>query len=108
MAETKRTVPLARLSMGSVMKLLFIANVTVWGLFGLGVGIAALVGADTVTWNEEPVRGLTGFLGALGIAAILCFLATAVTGLLAYLGIWLYGRIRPDAVLVYFEDSGWR
>ncbi len=108
MAETKRTVPVARLSMGSVMKLLFIANVMVWGLFGLGVGIAALFGADTVTWNKEPVRGLTGFLGGLGIAAILCFLGTAVTGLLTYLGIWLYGRIRPDATLVYFEESGSR
>ncbi len=108
MAETNRTVPLACLSMGSVMKLLFIANVMVWGLFGLGIGIAALFGADTVTWNKEPVRGLTGFLGAQAIAAILCFLGTAVTGLLATLGIRLYGRVRPEAELVYFEESGWR
>ncbi len=105
MAKTWRTVPLARLSMGSVMKLLFIANVMVWVPFGLGVGIAALVGADTVTWNEEPVRGMAGLLGGLGIAGMFCFLGTAVAGLLGTLGIRLYGRVRPEAELVYFEES---
>lgn len=106
MAKTWRTVPLAGLSMGSVMKILFIANVMLWAPFGLSIGIAALVGADTVTWNEEPVRGLTGLLGGLGIAGMFCFLGTAVAGLMATLGIRLYGRVRPEAELVYFEASG--
>ena len=106
MAKTWQTVPLAGLSMGSVMKILFIANVMIWAPFGLGIGIAALVGADTVTWNEEPVRGLAGLLGGLGIAGMFCFLGTAVTGLMATLGIRLYGRVRPQAELVYFEESG--
>ena len=45
MAKTWQSVPLAGLSMGSVMKILFIANVMLWAPFGLGIGIAALVGA---------------------------------------------------------------
>ncbi len=87
------------------MKLLFISNVMLWIPFGLIFGIAALFGAKTVTWNQEHVTGIGGLLLALALTAFLCFLGTAVTGLMTYLGLRLYTAVRPGAVLTYHHDA---
>ena len=92
--------------MGSVMKLLFIANIMLWGSFGIILGLAALFGFETVKWNEEVVTGFGGLFLGLSIAAILGLIATAITGLLTWLGTRLYSALRPDANLSFLDEDG--
>ncbi len=105
MQENKHTLQLKSLTLEAVMKLLFIANVMLWGSFGIFIGLAALFGFGTVKWNETVITGFGGFIIGLAIAAIFCLIATAITGLLSYLGIRVYSALRPNASLSYLESD---
>lgn len=106
MQKSIHTLQLKSLTVGAVMKLLFIANVMLWGPFGIFISLAALFGSDTVKWNEEVVTGFGGVILALVIAGIFCLIATAITGLLTYLGIRIYSALRPEASLSYIDEDG--
>lgn len=104
MARIIRTLPFARLTFGAVFKMLFIANLTIWAPFGVFIAVAALFGFETVRWNEAQVTGLPGLVIGLGIGAVFLLIASAVSGVLAYFGVRIWGAIRPKSGLGYFEE----
>ena len=45
----------------SLFKFLWIGNLAGWFFFFLLCGIASLFGAETITFNQQPVTGAKGF-----------------------------------------------
>lgn len=95
-----REISIQRLSAGSIFKLVAI------GLFGTIIpfsalmGIPALFGAQTVTWNRTAITGLAGLLASPFIGAFLALLLTIFLGCSMAFGLWVYSKFRPLALLV--------
>jgi len=71
---------------GSMFKIGFFCNICLWGVFGTLVGILALFGYNTVTWNGAHVHGVQGLLFGVGIGVVFAFLGAVflmIGGLLA-------------------------
>lgn len=89
-----------RLSVGSVYKLWFIGLSVSLMPLGIMFGALALFGLNTVTWNQRPLHGIAGLAGGLLIGIFLAILSTAILGSAAALGLWLYSKFRPLALLI--------
>ena len=62
---------------------------------GILCGVLALLGLNTVTWNQQQLHGIAGLSGGLLIGVFLALLFTAILGSVAALGLWLYSKFRP-------------
>ena len=58
-------------------------------------GLVALFGGNGVTWNDQPVTGISGFF----IAFIIVFLSGLLSGAILFLwlnfGLWMYRQTLP-------------
>ena len=91
-----------KISKKSLFKLLFIGFFIGLGSFAIICGIAALFGAETVTWNDEVRTGIEGLLYGLLLAPTLAILFTVLTWLPLVFGLWVYSFIRP--IKITFKD----
>jgi hypothetical protein len=84
-----------RLRTGSVFRL--VAAGSFFSLVPLAImmGVFALFGFKTVTWNKEPLMGLTGLLASPLIGVFIAAFLTAFLGSLISFCLWLYSKIKP-------------
>lgn len=70
-----------RLSAGSVFKLVAVGTSVTFISFSIIMGFFALFGANTITWNNENIHGITGLLASpfigifFSLSSSLCFSA---------------------------------
>lgn len=81
-----------RLSAGSVYKLLAIGTFCCVVPLCTLMGLFALFGAGTLSWNDQPVTGISGLLAGPFIGAFIggCFVALWGSG--CVLGLWIYSK----------------
>jgi hypothetical protein len=99
----ERTV-INKLSLGTVFKITFIG--LAFGLvpiFAL-MGVLSLFGMATVTWNEQPVTGISGLISAPFIGLFVALVFTAVLGLAMGLGLFIYSKFRN--LEIEYEATG--
>ena len=84
-----------RLRASSIYKILFIGLASSMIPLGLLFGVFALLGADTIRWNNEPIHGVSGLLAGplIGIAMAIFF--SVFFGTACALGLWAYSKFRP-------------
>jgi hypothetical protein len=84
-----------RIATGSVFKLLGAGLVFSLVPFASVMGVFALAGANTVTWNGKALTGLTGLAASPLIGFFLALFFTALIGVCMAAGLWLYSRLWP-------------
>jgi hypothetical protein len=99
----KRVLTFRRLSTGSVFRMVAIG--CFWSMvpFAVLMGVFALFGFHTVTWNHEPVIGISGLLASPFIGLFVAAIFTIFTGVFLSVGLWLYSKFRPVTISI-FED----
>ena len=101
-----RTLSIRRLSTGSVFRLAAIGFSCSLIPFALLMGVFALFGFHTVTWNHQPLTGVKGLLGSPFIGLFLAALFTAFIGVCLSLGLWIYSKFRPLTLQVLEDTTG--
>lgn len=77
------------ISAGSLFKLYFKSFGYGLVIFSFVMGFFALFGFETVTWNEEPLTGITGLIASVPIGIFIAFFFTVFLWLIGILGLWL-------------------
>ena len=99
----QRAVTIRRLSIGSVFRLVAIGCFGSMVPFAVLMGVFALFGFHTVTWNHQPVIGLSGLSASPFIGVFVAALFTIFMGVFLSVGLWLYSKLRPVTIII-FED----
>jgi len=86
------------ISKGSVFKIYFIGLTVGFFILFMSFGIAAIFGANTVIWDDEPVTGSKGFVTAMLIWPFFSLIFTVLMWLVSILGLWLYSLVRPITI----------
>ena len=84
-----------RISTGTLFKLAGLGLTLTLIPFSFLMGILALYGVETVSWNEEPLTGVTGLMASPFIGAFVSGVFTIFLGASMALGLWLYSWFRP-------------
>ncbi|MBL8469415.1 hypothetical protein [Methyloversatilis discipulorum] len=95
-----KEITVQRISAGTLFKLAGLGLVLTMLPFALLMGCLALFGASTVSWNQEPLTGISGFVASPIIGLVLAAVFTMLLGTSMALGLWLYSRFRPLTLLV--------
>jgi len=85
----------AKISKGSLFKLLFIGIGLSFFIFFLVCGIASVFGAETVKWKDTSVTGFSGLFLALALWPLFSLFFTSFIWCLVAFGLWLYSFVRP-------------
>ncbi len=93
-------IEIQRLSAGSIYKLLFIGSTVTCVPLGLVFGVLAYFGADTVTWNGEPLTGFLGLVAGPLMGLFLVAWVVAFIGTVSVLGLWVYSKFRPITLVI--------
>ena len=103
------TIKVAKLSAGTVYKLVLVGLLA--GFFPLFVlfGILGSMDLLTMTWNEQPVTGLKALVVGPLMGVFFALVFTALVGSVIALGLWLFGKFRPltlEYVPIEATESG--
>lgn len=89
---------------GTIFKIGFICNISLWGIIGLILGIMAASGYDVVSWNGAYIHGI----GAIFVALLICAVFAICGSVLLMLGGMLGSRLLGSTslgTLSYIVDS---
>lgn len=86
---------IGRLSTGSIFKLWFLGTSAAHLVYGVGIGVAALFGSNTVRWGSEPITGIWGLLLALGIAIFSTVVCSVFFGACSLIPLYFYSKKWP-------------
>jgi hypothetical protein len=89
------SVTVERLYSGSVYKLIGIGLTCSVVPLSLLMGVLALFGASTVTWNDRPIMGMWGLAFSPLIGILVTLLLTFIVGTACVAGLWIYSKFRP-------------
>jgi len=95
-----KKIEVSRLSAGSVYKLLAIGTLCSMVPFCTLMGVLALFGSHTLSWNDEPVTGMSGLLAGPFIGAFIGGCVAALWGSVCALGLWIYSRFFSYTIAV--------
>ncbi|WP_456975581.1 hypothetical protein [Luteimonas sp. A277] len=86
---------IARLSAGSVFKLVGIGLLCSMLPLTILMGVTAYFGLNSLVWNGQPVTGITALITAPFMGLFLVALFTALHGTSIAFGLWVYSFIGP-------------
>lgn len=92
-----------RLSTGTIYKLVAVGLACSLVPLSILFGVAALFGANTVTWNGQHLTGVTGLIASPLIGLFTAAIATLLLGSACGLGLWLYSLVRPITIVVRYH-----
>lgn len=95
-----REITVQRLSAGTLFKLAAIGLATTIVPFSTLMGVAALFGASTVTWNQQAITGLAGLMASPFIGLFIVLVFTMFLGSSMAFGLWLFSKFKPMTLLV--------
>ena len=85
----------ARLSAGSIFKIVGIGLLCSLLPFTVAMGCTAYFGFNTLSWNNEPATGTAAIFAAPFIGLFLVAIFTMFMGCAITLGLWLYSFVSP-------------
>jgi hypothetical protein len=100
-----RTLTIRRFRTGSVFRIVAAGAFLSLVPFACFMGVFALFGFHTVTWNHQPITGIAGLLASPLIGVFLAALFTGIFGVCLAFGLWLYSKIRPLTLQVLEDTS---
>ena len=87
------------LTFGSLFKVVFWASLVFWLFNGLILGLLALAGYDTVSFNESHIHGWGGLVIGLVIASIVGGIFAALFAVVSATVLKLLGPLLPTGTL---------
>lgn len=86
------SIKIKKISTGSIFKIMAIG--TLFSIIPLSIfmGIFALFGANTVSWNAKPITGLAGLAASPFIGLFISLLFTGFFGTLVAFGLWIFSK----------------
>jgi hypothetical protein len=109
MKDYKRSMKLEviarKISKKSLFNLLFIGLFFGIGSFVILCGLAALLGAETITWNEESKTGLEGLLYSFLLAPMISGFFAGFFWVFLVIGLWIYSFINPLKITFKYVQS---
>ncbi len=69
------------------------------------MGVLALFGMNTVTWNESQLYGFWGLVAGVLIGVVMSFFMTAFLGTASVVGCWIYSKFDPIRISYFPEAS---
>jgi hypothetical protein len=103
--NVERLVVAHKLHGTTLYKLLFIGLAISCFILGTIFGVAALFGANTVTWNHQQLHGVGGLIASILICEFLAVAFTGIVGSLAVFGLWLLSLWRPVSLRISVVES---
>ena len=97
-------IEIKRLAMGTIFKILILGSLFSIVPFSLLMGILSSFGASTVSWNGQPLTGITGLIASPFIGVFIALLFSGIFGLFLSAGLWVYSRFKP-MVLHYWKSE---
>ena len=97
-------IEIKRLATGTIFKILIFGSLFSIVPFSLLMGILSLFGASTVSWNGQPLTGITGLIASPFIGVFIALLFSGIFGLFLSAGLWVYSRFKPT-VLHYWKSE---
>lgn len=94
------SITIQRLSVGSVYKIFAIGCACSFIPFSVLMGVLALFGQNTVTWNGRALVGITGLVASPFIGVFLAALLTGFLGTMAAFGLWVFSKFREFTLTV--------
>lgn len=88
-------IEIRRLTTGTVFKILLIGGMFSIIPFSVFMGVLSLFGASTITWNGQPLTGISGLVASPFIGVFIALVFSAFFGLLLSAGLWVYSRFKP-------------
>ncbi|WP_018993088.1 hypothetical protein [Aromatoleum toluclasticum] len=89
-----------RLAVKSIFKLVALGLLLSVVPFCALMGLFALFGANTVTWNNEHIHGISAFVAGPLMGIFTSFVFTLFVGTFMSFGLWAYSKFRPLTVKV--------
>jgi hypothetical protein len=83
-----------KLSTGSTFKLIAIGTLCSIIPISIFMGVFALFGANSVSWNDKPITGLAGLAASPFIGLFISLVFTGVLGTLVAFGLWIFSKFR--------------
>ena len=84
-----------RLRGGTLFKLIFIGSLAFFLPFFLLMGVLALFGASTITWNEQPLTGFPGLISSPFMGLLVALPFSTLGWVVIFIGLWIYSRFKP-------------
>ncbi|HWU35878.1 MAG TPA: hypothetical protein VN023_11640 [Methylovorus sp.] len=81
-----------KLSTGSTFKIIAIGTLCSMIPISIFMGVFALFGANTVSWNGKPITGLTGLAASPFIGLFISLVFTGILGTLVAFGLWIFSK----------------
>lgn len=101
----QQTIKIARVSTGTVYKLLFIGTAFSFLPLTTLFGILAFFGLNTVTWNRVPVHGFEGLVTGFMLGIFFCVFSTLFLGTACAFGLWLHSKFAMIRISYVLQDA---
>ena len=99
-----KEISVQRVSAGSLFKLAGLGLAFTLVPFSILMGCFSFFGASTITWNNQPLTGVSGLVASPFIGLFLAGLFTIFLGACMTLGLWLYSFFRPITILAKLAE----
>ncbi len=93
-------ITIARLSVKSIFKLVALGLLLSIVPFCTLMGLFALFGANTLTWNNESIHGIAALVAGPFMGVFISLLFTLFLGTFMSFGLWVFLRFKPITVIV--------
>jgi len=93
--EPTREITLKRFTAGSLFSLVALGTFAVIAPFSLFCGIAAVFGADTVSFSGRPVHGVWAIVEVVILVPLFTAIFSGIAWLMAYPTVFLLGKLGP-------------
>ena len=90
----KSRIRIKRLKAGSLFKLIFIGNFMFLIPFSILMGMFSLFGADTVKWNNQPIRGIAGLIASPFVGLFITIIFSILFWAAMFVGLWIYSKFK--------------
>lgn len=93
-------ISIERLSVKSIFKLVALGLLLSIVPFCALMGLFALFGANTVSWNNEHIHGISALIAGPFMGIFISFVFTLFFGALMSFGLWVFSKFRPITVVI--------
>lgn len=100
-----RSMTIRRIKTGSIFRLLAASFFCSLIPFSILMGILGFFGFDTLSWNNQPLHGVTALVASPFIGVFIAAIFTGFIGLLIAFGLWIFSKFRPIKIEVLVEDG---
>lgn len=103
---TTEVIEVQRVRGATLIKLVVVGSTIGCSLLCIVAGVFSFFGVEILTWNEEPVTGLSGLLSSPFIGAFIGLMFGLFTAFFAYVGLKVLSLFKPVVIEYVPVENG--